>query len=245
MRLWLGAVTLLATVACAGAESDTRTLVVSAASSLSDVFSIIETRFESTHPDVEVILNTGGSSLLREQIIGGAPVDVFASANPEIMDEVVDAGMLNGEPSVFAFNEMQIGVPRGNPSQIQGLEDFARQSLLLGLCAPTVPCGVFARQILDSAGIEASVDSEEPNVRALLLKLESGELDAGIVYKSDILASSEVEGIPIPEKLNISASYVIGVIDAATDLEAATDFVSFVRSNAGRQILVDHGFEVP
>ena len=246
MRHWLGAVTLLATlVACGGGDIDRRELVVSAASSLNEVFSAIEREFESTHPEVDVILNIGGSSLLREQIIGGAPVDVFASANPEIMEQVADAGMLNGEPLIFALNEMQIAVPRGNPALIQGLEDFSRQSLLLGLCAPAVPCGVFARQVLASGGIEARVDSEEPNVRALLLKLESGELDAGIVYKSDILASSEVEGIPIPETLNVSANYAIGVIDDATDLEAATEFVSFVASKAGRQILLDHGFDVP
>ncbi len=234
-----------ATVACGGAGDGMTELVVSAASSLTDVFTEIESQFELSHPGVDVILNTGGSSLLREQILGGAPVDVFASASAKVMDAVAEAGLIRGEPEIFALNKLEIGVPLGNPGGVEGLEDFSRDTLLIGLCAPGVPCGDLARDALESAGVAPAVDSEEPNVRALLLKLESGELDAGLVYRTDLLASALVQGLAIPDEFNVSTNYVIGVLAGGSQEEMATEFVSFVMSGTGRAIFTDHGFGVP
>lgn len=246
MRPWLGGVALfLATASCGGPEPGTTDLVVSAASSLTDAFSEIEVAFETAHPRVDVILNIGGSSLLREQILGGAPVDVFASANPEIMDAVGDAGLIRGQARTFALNRLEIAVPEGNPGDVDGLEDFAEDGLLIGLCAPEVPCGEFARKVLATAGVEPSIDTEEPNVRALLLKLQSGELDAGIVYQSDLLSNDSVEGIAIPDSLNVPTNYVIASLGGPPNGELASEFVAFVLSATGRAIFLDFGFEVP
>lgn len=246
MRAWCGAAALLLiTVACGGTDEGTTELVVSAASSLSDVFSQMEAEFETTHPAVDVILNVGGSSLLREQILGGAPVDVFASANPEVMQAVSEAGLIQGDPRTFALNRLEIAVPAGNPGGVGGLEDFGVDALLIGLCAPEVPCGEYAREVLTAAGIESSIDSEEPNVRALLLKLQAAELDAGIVYQSDILSNELVEGIAIPDRLNVSTNYVIAPLTGSSDREMATEFVAFVLSPIGRTILADYGFGLP
>ena len=139
----------LAASGCTGASQDeTRDVVVSAATSLSDAFSDIEAAFERTHPEFDVLLNLAGSSALREQILEGAPADVFASADWATMDDVVAGGDVATTPRTFAINSMVIAVPAGNPSGIVGLEDLEREDVFVGLCAESVPCGSLARQVL-------------------------------------------------------------------------------------------------
>lgn len=218
--------------------------MVSTASSLTDAFADIEQAFEAANPGVDILLNIAGSSLLREQILGGAPVDVFASANPTVMQTVIDAGLADGS-ATFAGNRLQIGVPSGNPADVAGIEDFADETLLIGLCAEVVPCGALARDILLDAGIEPAIDTSEPDVRSLLTKLEAGELDAGIVYVTDVIASEEVIGIEIPDALDPVTEYLIAVVADAPNPTGAGDFVAFVLSPEGRQILTAHGFTAP
>lgn len=234
----------LGLIGCSG--SPEQKLLVSAAASLTDVFSEMSIEFERAHADVDVELNFAGSSSLREQILEGAPVDVFASANLSNLDAVADAGLTTGEPLVFAENVLQIAVPVGNPAVITGLRDFADEGLLLGLCADDVPCGDLARQVLARAGVSAIIDTNEPDVRALLTKLELGELDAGIVYATDVAgARGSVEGVTIPPELNVSSEYSIAVIADGSNPSGALAFVAFVTSTEGRAILVDHGFATP
>lgn len=235
---------LLSITACNGRSNEE--VLVSAAASLTDAFSEIEAVYEETHADVDVVLNFAGSSTLREQILEGAPVDVFAPANQATMDEIVQTDMHLGDPVVFATNLLQIAVAAGNPAGVTGLGDFADQGLLIGLCAPDVPCGDFARQILANAGIVAAIDTNEPDVRALLTKIEVGELDAGIVYATDILAvEGSVEGIDIPEALSVVAEYPIAVMADAPNPDGAAAFVDFVLSDEGHAVLDDYGFVSP
>ncbi len=220
-------------------------LLVSAAASLTDAFVEIEVEFEAANPDVDVELNVGSSSSLREQIIEGAPADVFASANTSNMDQVVEAGEAEGG-DIFVTNLLQIAVPAGNPAGIVGLEDFANVDLLIGLCAEDVPCGDFARQALGNAGITPAIDTNEPDVRALLTKIEAGEIDAGITYVTDVLSTDgAVDGVAIPEKFNVVAEYPIAALANAPNPAAAAAFVDFVLSNEGQAILVRYGFETP
>ena len=218
---------------------------MSAASSLTDAFLEIETEFERAAPGVDVIVNLGSSSLLREQILSGAPVGVFAPANLDIMQQLSDAGYLDGPSRVFARSRLAIAVPKGNPAGIGGLDDLADDSLLVGLCAETVPCGDFARRVLARAGIEPAVDTEEPNVRALLTKVEAAELDMAVVYVTDITTSDGVEGIPIPDRYNVMVEYPIAVVAGSPDPVGAEALVSFVLSGEGRRILERHGFSLP
>ena len=95
---------------------------------------------------------------------------MFASANTSNMDQVAEAGEISGEAEIFVTNSLQIAVPTGNPAEVTGLEDFAREELLIGLCAEDVPCGDFGRQALENAGVIPSIDTNEPDVRALLTK---------------------------------------------------------------------------
>jgi molybdate transport system substrate-binding protein len=238
----LGLVTL---VGCSG-DGGEEELFVSAAASLSDAFGVVAEEFEAAHPDVDVILNFAGSSNLREQIVDGAPFDVFASASVAVMEEVVEAGETIGEPSLIALNELQIAVPMGNPAGVDGLDDLANPDLLIGLCGPGVPCGDFAREVLARAGVSPSVDTNEPDVRSLLAKIEAGELDAGITYVTDVASASDrVAGIEIPVELNIVAQYPIAVLANTRDEDLANAFIEFVLSDEGQAIMTEFGFSSP
>jgi molybdate transport system substrate-binding protein len=243
----LGAVLLLVLpVACGDARAADEKLLVSAAASLTDVFAELEIVFEAANPSVDVVLNFGSSSTLREQILEGAPADVYASADISNMDQVVAAGETVGEPRIFARNLLQIAVPAGNPAEVTGLADFADEELLLGLCARGVPCGDFARKALTEAGVVPAIDTNEPNVRSLLTKVEAGELDAAITYVTDVgSAAGDVEGIDIPEDDNVLADYPIVALADAMSQETASAFIAFVLSSEGRAILAEFGFVSP
>lgn len=235
-------------VACCGGAHDAPVdqVLVSAAASLGDAFSAVEVAFEQANPGLDVVLNLGGSSTLREQILEGAPVDVFASADESNMARVVAAGGADGDPVVFATNSLMIAVAAGNPGDIGGLEDFERADLLLGLCNEGVPCGTFARSVFANAGVTPLADTEEPDVRALLTKIAAGELDGGITYVTDVAAAGDlVTGITIPADVNVIASYPITVVAGAPHPLGAEAFVDFVVSSAGRSILSDYGFGSP
>lgn len=240
----LSAVLLVLGSCRGGGDADTE-LLVSAAASLTDVFAEVETAFEESNAGIDVILNLGGSSSLRQQILEGAPVDVFASADIRNMDQLVDAGEVD-QAVVFTRNSMQIAVPPGNPAGITGLGDFERDPLLIGLCAEDVPCGALAREALARAGVSPSIDTNEPDVRALLTKIEAGELDAGITYVTDVIsATGAVDGIDIPQSENAVADYPIAVLRRAPNQETAASFVEFVLSDEGQAILARYGFSAP
>lgn len=230
----------------ASESEPTGRVLVSAAASLTDAFDEMAAAFEAVHPAVEVTLNLAGSSTLATQILEGAPVDVFAPADSANMARVAEAGGLAGDPTVFAQNRLQIAVPPGNPAGVGGLADFARDELLLGLCAEAVPCGDLARKAMARAGLVPAIDTHEPHVRALLTKVELGELDAAVTYVTDVTAASgAVEGIDIAEEHAVVAEYPIAVLARAADPERARAFVDFVLSSRGRAILDRHGFGTP
>jgi molybdate transport system substrate-binding protein len=232
-------------IACSGSSVEGE-LLVSAAASLTDAFAEVESGFEEENREVDVVLNLGSSSALREQILEGAPADVFAPANTSNMDQVAEAGELSGEAEIFATNSLQIAVPSGNPGGVTGLEDFAREELLIGLCAEAVPCGDFGRQALANTGVIPSIDTYEPDVRALLTKIEAGELDAGITYVTDVLsASGDLEGVEIPAEMNVVAEYPIATLAGAPNPDAAAAWVEFVLSDEGQAILTGYGFASP
>ena len=223
-----------------------RSVTVFAAASLSDAFAELAIDFESAHPGVDVQLSLAASSSLRQQILEGAPADVFASADAANMDSVSAAGALADEPRSFAGNRLQIAVPRGNPGGVTGLVSFADADLLIGLCAEEAPCGALAREALRAAAVVPSLDTNEPDVRALLTKIGAGELDAGIVYRTDVAAAAGlVDGIDIPGEHNVDTRYPIAVVAGAPHPVAAAAFVELVLSPGGRTVLAAHGFQAP
>lgn len=247
--VWLGAlVVALAALGPAlagcGTEDDREALQVFAAASLTDVFADLERDFERSRPDVDVVLNLAGSSSLREQVLEGAPADVIATADAASMEPLLASGTV-GDAEVFARNRLAIGVPAGNRAGVRGLDAFSDPDLLLGACQPGVPCGDLAADVFSVAGVQPSLDTEEPNVRALLTKIASGDLDAGIVYVTDVEAAPDVEGIEIPAAAGVVTEYPIAAVSGSSQAPTADAFIAFVRSEAGREILSQQGFELP
>jgi molybdate transport system substrate-binding protein len=230
----------------ASPDSVSGTVTVDAAASLTDTFQAIADDFAREHPNVKVIFNFGGSSGLATQIVQGAPVDVFAAASGATMKTVTDAELTDGDSTVFVTNTLEIAVPAGNPGKVTGLADFARPELAIALCAVEVPCGTAAKTVFDGAGIIPSVDTYEQDVKAVLTKVEVDEVDAGLVYKTDVLAAgSKVEGIEFPEASSAVVTYPIALLNASANKDAARAFIDYVLSPQGMRTLSDAGFGTP
>jgi len=240
MRTGFVAVAALFVVACEASGGGERTLTAFAASSLTEVFATVELEFEADHPDVDVVVNLAGSSTLATQLLAGAEADVFASADTIQMDRVTEELVPIVGPQVMATNSLVLVVEEGNPAQIGGVEDLARDDLVVVLGAPEVPVGRYASELLEEAGVEAVEASYEANVRTVLSKVELGEADAGIVYRSDV-GSADVDAIEIARQLNVTATYPIAAFDAG-EPDLAASFVDFVMSAEGESILAEAGF---
>jgi molybdate transport system substrate-binding protein len=221
-------------------------LVVFAAASLTEAFTEIGEDFEAANPGVTVSFSFAGSSTLAQQINQGAPADLFAAANPQTMATVADAGNGDGEPATFARNQLVIAVPAGNPAGITGLADLARPDLAVALCAEQVPCGTAARTALDAAGVAVTPVTLERDVRAALSKVTLGEVDAALVYRTDVAAvGSEVEGVEFPESASAVNDYPLVVLRDAPNPATARAFVLHVLSDQGRAVLSRAGFQTP
>lgn len=240
------AATVLVAVACAGGGSGgpSETVVVSAASSLGEVFTAMESTFEATHPGIDVVVNTAASSTLERQILSGAPVDVFAPADERHLEDLLAAGLAH-RPSVFATNHLVIAVPEGNPGGVTGPRDLTRPELLVGLCVADAPCGDLARTALTRIGVVPDIDTEEPNVRSLFTKIEAGEIDAGIVYETDVVSSAgTVEWMRLSPEADVLAAYWIAAVTDPPGPSVA-EFIAFVLSSEGRDLLDEYGFGSP
>lgn len=243
--LHVALVALLALAAgCGGARAPVPAITVFAAASLAEPFTAIAARFTAAHPGRTVDLHCAGTPQLVLQLREGARADVFASADQPNFDKVVALGLVAGAGLEFARNELAIAVAPGNPFRIAGLADLARAGLRLALCGPEVPAGRYARQALARAGVEVRCVSDETNVKALVAKVRLGELDAAIVYATDVRGGG-VAAVPIAAPANVVASYPISVLRAGRDRAGGELFVAFVRSPAGRQVLAEHGFVLP
>ena len=227
-------------------------LHVLVAASLLPVAEVLADGFELLHPGVDVQIAGAGSSALREQVLAGAPADVFIPADPVHLDAVRDEVGLAGVPVVVARNSVVLAVPASNEAGVTSLADLARPELLIGLCAAEVPCGALARTGLAQAGIEPVSDTDEPNVRALVTKLAAGELDAAVVYASDAAAAdagasndSAVVSLGWTAGTAPQASYAAAVLSDAPNPAAATAFVAFLRTGTARGAFADFGFVVP
>jgi molybdate transport system substrate-binding protein len=227
-----------------GAQSEASRVTVFAASSLTQPFEAMAEKLEKDSPDTTYRFNFGSSSDLATQLEQGAGADVYASADEVNMTRVVNAGLVEGEPSVFVRNKLEIIVAAGNPKGIGSLEDLENPELVLSLCNEECPAGRYAAEALDQAGVSVMPDSLETEVKAVVTRVQVGEADAGIVYASEVAsAEGDVEGVGIPEDVNVIATYPIAELaDAAS---AAGEFVDFALSQRGQAILEEHGFLVP
>jgi molybdate transport system substrate-binding protein len=218
---------------------------VFAASSLQEAFTTLGQQFEAAHPGTKIVFNFGPSSGLATQITQGAPADVFASAATKNMNQVVKAGDASN-PKDFASNVMEIAVPAANPAKITTLSDLAKTSVKVALCQVAVPCGLTAAKVLANAKLTVTPVTEEIDVKAVLAKVTLDEVDAGIVYVTDVRsAGPKVKGIVIPANLNASTLYPIATLTKAPNKALATAFTNYVLSPAGDSVLSTDGFAKP
>jgi molybdate transport system substrate-binding protein len=236
----------------AGAPS---TLTVYAAASLTEAFRELGDSLQHAQPGLTVRFSFAGSQQLALQIEQGAPADVFASADQQWMGHVAGRGLADGEPAVFARNRLVAIVPRTNPARIGRLVDLARRGAKVVLAAEAVPAGRYSREALGRLAtapgfppdydrrVLANVVSQEENVKSVVAKVQLGEADAGLVYRSDVTPSvaRDVRVFEIPDGYNPIASYPIVVLKAAANPQAAREFVALVRSAAGQAVLQRHG----
>ncbi len=253
------AATALTAAGCSSTASDTATttsagetestlsgtLTVYAAASLKTAFDEIATAFEEDNPGVTVSpISYDGSSTLATQIIGGASVDVFASADEANMTKVTDAG-LAADPQLFASNTLVIAVPAGNPAGITSLADLADPDNTVVLCAVGVPCGTAAQTLISNAGLTVTPASYEQSVTAVLTKVAAGEADAGLVYATDVIGNDAVESIVPDGAADVVNSYPIVALNDAPDAAVAAAFVEYVLGEDGQAILSELGFGQP
>ena len=239
----------------AGAAKHSVTLQVFAAASLGDAFAELGHRLEKSRPGLTVRFNLAGSQQLAAQLEQGAFADVFASADERWMAYVGERGLVAETPVVFARNRLVVIVPRTNPARIGKLQDLAKSGIKLVIGADAVPVGRYSRAMLQNLARDPSfgsdfaartlrnVVSEEENVKSVVGKVQLGEADAGIVYRSDVSASVArfVTVLEIPEGANVLASYPIAVVRNAGQADAARAFVELVLSREGQEVLARRG----
>lgn len=231
------------------------TLSVFAAASLAGAFEELAGDFEHAHPGTTVRLNLAGSQQLATQIEQGAAADVFASADLHWMKYLEERTRIEGEPAVFARNQLVVIVPRTNPARIDRLQDLARPSVKVVLGAEAVPVGGYSREVLRnlsrfpgfdaafSRRVLANVVSEEENVKSVVGKVQLGEADAGMCYRSDVTRSVSryVRVLAIPDSANVLATYPIAGLKGSPRAGLAREFIAIVLSARGQSVLERNG----
>ncbi|MDX2564741.1 molybdate ABC transporter substrate-binding protein [Streptomyces sp. TX20-6-3] len=218
-------------------------LTVLAAASLTDVFKTAGAAYEKSHPGTKLTFSFAGSQELVAQVSQGSPADVLVTADTKSMDKVKAD---TGTPAIIAKNRLVIATGEGNPYKVDDLKDLADTKLKVVLAAPEVPAGKYSKQILDAQKVTVKPVSQEPNVRAVLSKVELGEADAGLVYKTDAAsAADKVDAVEIPDDQNAIAKYPAATIKDSRNAEAAAAFVAWLSSPEGQKILQDAGFQKP
>jgi molybdate transport system substrate-binding protein len=222
------------------------TITVFVASSLTEAFTKLGRDFERAHPRTTITFSFNASSTLATQIAEGAPADAFASADVATMTKLADADAITGTPVVFARNRLEIAVEPGNPLEIRTLVDTVADDVTLVLCAAVVPCGKYALESYAKAGVEVPVVPTAENAKATLTKVALGEADAAVVYATDVeAAKDDVQGVAIPKRDNVVASYPIGVTRDSEHRALARAFTEYVVSAPGEHTLARFGFLAP
>ncbi|MFJ9771274.1 molybdate ABC transporter substrate-binding protein [Kitasatospora sp. NPDC101157] len=221
-------------------------VTVFAAASLKESFTELGKKFEAANPGTKVTFNFGGSSALASSINSGAPADVFAAASPATMKTVTDAGGASGEPKTFVRNTLTIAVPKGNPKHIAGLKDLTGSGTKVALCAKEVPCGAAALAALKAAGVNLTPVTLEQDVKGALTKVELGEVDASLVYRTDVKAdAAKIDGVDFPEADKAVNDYPISALAKAPNKDGAAAFVAYIQSPEAKQVLTAAGFQAP
>jgi molybdate transport system substrate-binding protein len=222
-----------------------RTLTVSAAASLTDVYAQLAPQFEQANPGTAVRFNVGGSDTLAQQIVQGAPADVLATASTRTMQTAQQAGRIEGQPVTYATNRLQIAVRPGNPKGISGLASLVGPQVTESVCAPAVPCGAATEAAERAAGVTLDPVSEEQDVRSVLQRVQTRSVDAGLVYVTDVRASDgQVQGVDFPQAgaPGAAQNYLLGAVAGSPNADLADRWIAFVTGPQGDAALTQAGF---
>jgi molybdate transport system substrate-binding protein len=249
------AVVAVSLSACGSSSSGTATsgasssvsgsITVFAAASLKESFTTLGKQFEAANPGTTITFSFGPSSGLATQITEKAPADVFASASQKTMDTVVQAG-LAPTSTVFAINTMAIATPTSPTTPVSSLADLANPAVKVAVCAADVPCGTAADKLFENNKLTVNPVTREVDVKAVLSKVQLGEVDAGIVYVTDVKAAGDaLVGIDIPLEQNVTTSYPITALSGSANAATAQAFVAYVLSSDAQKVLLEAGFTAP
>lgn len=219
-------------------------ITVSAASSLTEAFTEMGANFEKLNKGTKVAFNFAASSTLAQQIQGGAPADVFASADGANMQKLVSGKQVTAEPIDFASNLLTIVVKPGNPKGVKSVADLTDVGIV-SLCASTVPCGKYAAQMFSRDGVTVPSDKTTlgQDVKATLSAVQTGDADAGVVYVTDAKAAGKtVARVKIPASLNVLSVYPIAPVASSENASLAKAWVKYVTSADGQKTLRSFGF---
>jgi molybdate transport system substrate-binding protein len=159
------------------------------------------------------------------------------------MDTVTNEHLASGSPQVFASNTLEIMAAAGNPKHIKSVADLANPDVKVAVCATDVPCGAYTQEVFKKAGVTVHPVSQETSVSSVVTKVTLGEVDAGVVYTTDVKAAGDkAAGVPIPASQNVTAEYPIARLKDAPNGDGATAFVDYVLGPAGQQVLASYGF---
>jgi molybdate transport system substrate-binding protein len=230
-------------------------LRIFAASSLVDVLNTLTREYARHHPSVTISINSAGSQQLLQQIVHGAPFDLFVSAGPRQMREAIIAGEIDSASvRMIAENRLAVITPSDDHHLVRMLNDLGKPGVRLVVADTAVPAGEYSEEMIVkcdrsgscgsgfAAAVHGNIVSFEENVRAVLAKVSLGEADAGIVYSSDVIGHSTVTMIDIPESLNIVAHYPAALAARSKHREEARAFLEFAVSPEGRDVFRSFGF---
>ena len=224
-------------------------LNISAAASLTDAIAEINELYTSENPSVSILINLASSGTLQQQIENGAPCDVFLSAATQQMDTLQTKGLiLNETRRDFVINRVVLIVPVNNAQGIAGFNDLTEDKVSkISIGDPaSVPAGKYAQQLFDLLGITSSLQPKlvlASNVRQVLTYVETGDVDAGLVFATDALSSSKVKVVAdAPAEINSKIVYPAAVIKASKNIDAAKKYLEFLSSQAAGAIFTKYGF---
>lgn len=252
------AVLLIASIiggcAVGSAATSGTTLTVYGAASLRDVLSEVTSTYAAANPGMNILVSTGSSSALETQIEQGAPADVFLSADTTNPQTLVDKGLTDGSAVSLAANTLVVIVPTDDPAGITTPADLARPGVKIVAAGDEVPITRYANQVVAAlanqpgypadfmAAYDANIVSKEDDVRAAVAKVELGEGDAAIVYRTDATASARIATIAIPDDAEVRATYAGVVIKGSAQPVAARAFLTWLGGPVGQEIFVRFGF---
>lgn len=223
-------------------------ILVSVAASMTEVFIDIKDKFEKSHPNYSVKLNFASSGALQQQIEQGAPIDVFISAGKQQIERLKAKNLVQ-ESQVIATNTLVIIISKNSKKVISNFEEVAQagfERIALGN-TETVPAGSYAKEALVNTNQWEVILPQvvyAKDVRQVVAYVESGNVDAGIVYKTDVLKAENIKVIAIPKQYYSQILYSAAVIHSSKQTDISQKFVQFLMTKDAQSALADHGFTV-